>query len=204
MRGANGDIDAEQSETRNMKTLLATAALAAVIASPAFAQTGTRSRVQAAEHPSQYDQQVGRAEAQPRSAAKAPRSTTTTTISVLIPIQRAPRSAPRFRGPRLLIAAVTARAKSKAPGNPRGFVHCSDVISCPGRGAVRAPAKRCAADPGPSRRWCEYRRDLARHHVTARMLHRCRHGRTLMFADFACSLFAEIWEILFGLSCTGL
>ena len=44
-----------------MKTLLATAALAAVIASPAFAQTGTRSRVQAAEHPSQYDQPVGRA-----------------------------------------------------------------------------------------------------------------------------------------------
>ena len=57
-------------ETKNMKTLLATAALAAVIASPAFAQTGTRSRVQAAEHPSQYDQQVGRAEAQPRSAAQ--------------------------------------------------------------------------------------------------------------------------------------
>ena len=23
-------------------------------------------------------------------------------------------------------------------------------------------------------------------------------------ADFACSLFAEIWEVLFGLSCTGL
>jgi hypothetical protein len=45
---------------------------------------------------------------------------------------------------------------------------------------------------------------LARHRVTARMLHRCRHGRTLMFADFACSSFAEIWEILFGLSCTGL
>ena len=57
-------------ETKNMKTLLATAALAAVIASPAFAQTGTRSRVQAAEHPSQYDQPVGRAEAQPRSAAQ--------------------------------------------------------------------------------------------------------------------------------------
>ncbi len=54
-----------------MKTLLAMAALAAVIASPAFAQTGTRSRVQAAEHPSQYDQPVvGRAEAQPRSAAQ--------------------------------------------------------------------------------------------------------------------------------------
>jgi opacity protein-like surface antigen len=52
-----------------MKTLLAMAALAAVIASPAFAQTGTR-RVQAAEHPSQYDQPVGRAEAQPRSAAQ--------------------------------------------------------------------------------------------------------------------------------------
>jgi len=52
-----------------MKTLLAVAALAAVIASPAFAQTGTR-RVQAAEHPSQFDQTVGRAEAQPRSAAQ--------------------------------------------------------------------------------------------------------------------------------------
>ena len=52
-----------------MKTLLAIAALAAVIATPAFAQTGTR-RVQAAEHPSQFDQTVGRAEAQPRSAAQ--------------------------------------------------------------------------------------------------------------------------------------
>src|ERR1700704_1459147 len=57
----------QNSET-TMKTLLAVAALAAVIASPAFAQTGTRSRVQAAEHPSQYDQPVGREEAQPRSA----------------------------------------------------------------------------------------------------------------------------------------
>ena len=54
-----------------MKTLLAVAALAAVIASPAFAQTGTRSRVQAAEHPSQYNQPVGREEAQPRSAMQA-------------------------------------------------------------------------------------------------------------------------------------
>ena len=54
-----------------MKTLLATAALAAVIASPAFAQTGTR-RVQAAEHPSQFDQPVGRVEAQPRSGAGHP------------------------------------------------------------------------------------------------------------------------------------
>jgi len=53
-----------------MKTLLAVAALAAVIASPAFAQSGTRSRVQAAEHPSQFDQTVGRAEAQPRSATQ--------------------------------------------------------------------------------------------------------------------------------------
>ena len=52
-----------------MKTLLAMAALAAVIATPAFAQTGTR-RVQAAEHSSQFDQTVGRAEAQPRSAAQ--------------------------------------------------------------------------------------------------------------------------------------
>ena len=52
-----------------MKTLLAMAALAAVIATPAFAQTGTR-RVQAAEHPSQFDQTVGRTEAQPRSAAQ--------------------------------------------------------------------------------------------------------------------------------------
>ena len=53
-----------------MKTLLAMAALAAVIATPAFAQTGTR-RVQAAEHPSQYDQPVGREEAQPRSGMQA-------------------------------------------------------------------------------------------------------------------------------------
>jgi hypothetical protein len=68
MPGAMGTIT-QNSETKNMKTLLATAALAAVIATPAFAQTGTR-RVQAAEHPSQYDQPVGRAEAQPRSAAQ--------------------------------------------------------------------------------------------------------------------------------------
>ena len=55
-----------------MKTLLAMAAVAAIAWSamtPAFAQTGTR-RVQAAEHPSQYDQPVGRAEAQPRSGAQ--------------------------------------------------------------------------------------------------------------------------------------
>ena len=50
-----------------MKAILAVAALAALIASPAFAQTATR-RVQAAEHPSQYDQPVGRSEGQPRSA----------------------------------------------------------------------------------------------------------------------------------------
>jgi hypothetical protein len=68
--GSMGTIT-QNWETKNMKTLLATAALAAVIASPAFAQTGTRSRVQAAEHPSQYDQQVGREEAQPRSGMQA-------------------------------------------------------------------------------------------------------------------------------------
>jgi hypothetical protein len=67
-----GTLTQKQSETRNMKTLLATAALAAVIASPAFAQTGTRSRVQAVEHPSQYDQPVGRQEAQPRSGQANP------------------------------------------------------------------------------------------------------------------------------------
>jgi hypothetical protein len=60
----------QNSENKNMKTLLATVALAAVIASPAFAQTGTRSHVQTSEHPSQYDQPVGREEAQPRSAAQ--------------------------------------------------------------------------------------------------------------------------------------
>jgi hypothetical protein len=59
----------QNSGAQQMKTLLAMAALAAVIATPAFAQTGAR-RVQAAEHPSQFDQTVGRAEAQPRSAAQ--------------------------------------------------------------------------------------------------------------------------------------
>ena len=54
-----------------MKTLLAAAALAAIIASPALAQTGTR-RVQAAEHPSQFDQPLGRVAAQPRSGQSNP------------------------------------------------------------------------------------------------------------------------------------
>ncbi len=69
MPGAMGTIT--QNWETNMKTLPAMAALAAVIATPAFAQTGTRTRVQAAEHPSQYDQQVGREEAQPRSGMQA-------------------------------------------------------------------------------------------------------------------------------------
>jgi len=71
MRAGRSGTITQNSENKNMKTLLAAAALAAVIASPAFAQTGTRSRVQAAEHPSQYDQPVGREEAQPRSGMQA-------------------------------------------------------------------------------------------------------------------------------------
>jgi hypothetical protein len=51
MRAGRLGTITQNSENKNMKTLLAAAALAAVIASPAFAQTGTRSRVQAAEHP---------------------------------------------------------------------------------------------------------------------------------------------------------
>jgi len=48
-----------------MKTLIATAALAAIIATPALAQTARRAP--ARQHPSQYDQGYGRIEAQPRS-----------------------------------------------------------------------------------------------------------------------------------------
>ena len=49
-----------------MKTLVATVALAAVIASPALAQTARRAPIQ--QYPAQLDQSYGRAEAQPRSA----------------------------------------------------------------------------------------------------------------------------------------
>ena len=45
-----------------MKTLIATLALAAVIASPALAQTARRAPVQ--QYPSQFDQSYGRAEGQ--------------------------------------------------------------------------------------------------------------------------------------------
>jgi hypothetical protein len=50
-----------------MKTLVAAVALAAVIATPALAQTPRRAQVQ--QYPSQFDQAVGRSEGQPRSAA---------------------------------------------------------------------------------------------------------------------------------------
>ena len=49
-----------------MKTLLATVALAAVVASPALAQTTRRAPVQ--QYPSQFEQTYGRSEGQPRSA----------------------------------------------------------------------------------------------------------------------------------------
>src|SRR6476661_9526454 len=71
MRGGDWGPLRRTLENKNMKTLLAMAALAAIIASPAFAQTGTR-RVQAAEHPSQFDQPLGRVEAQPRSGQSNP------------------------------------------------------------------------------------------------------------------------------------
>jgi hypothetical protein len=71
MRAGRSGTITQNSENKNMKTLLAAAALAAIIASPAFAQTGTR-RVQAAEHPSQFDQPLGRVEAQPRSGQSNP------------------------------------------------------------------------------------------------------------------------------------
>ena len=48
-----------------MKTLVATVALAAVIASPALAQTARRAPVQ--QYQSQFDQGYGRSESQPRS-----------------------------------------------------------------------------------------------------------------------------------------
>jgi hypothetical protein len=70
MRAGRLGTITQNSENKNMKTLLAAAALAAIIASPAFAQTGTR-RVQAAEHPSQFDQPLGRVEAQPRSGMQS-------------------------------------------------------------------------------------------------------------------------------------
>jgi hypothetical protein len=49
-----------------MKTLLATVTLAALIASPTWAQTTTR-RAPAAPYSSQFDQSVGRTEGQARS-----------------------------------------------------------------------------------------------------------------------------------------
>jgi hypothetical protein len=49
-----------------MKTLVATVALAAVIASPALAQTARRAPAQQYQSQSQYDQGYGRAEGQPR------------------------------------------------------------------------------------------------------------------------------------------
>ena len=49
---------------KTTKTLIATAALVAVIASPALAQTVRRAPVQ--QYPSQYDQSYGRPEGQPR------------------------------------------------------------------------------------------------------------------------------------------
>ncbi len=49
-----------------MKTLLATVALAAVVASPALAQT-TRRAPPVQQYPSQFDQTYGRSESQPRS-----------------------------------------------------------------------------------------------------------------------------------------
>jgi hypothetical protein len=54
---------------QNMKTLVATVALAAVIASPAFAQTRRAPAVQ--QYPSQYDQPYGSAEAAPRANKQA-------------------------------------------------------------------------------------------------------------------------------------
>jgi hypothetical protein len=52
-----------------MKTLVVTVALAAVIASPAFAQTRRAPAVQ--QYPSQYDQPYGSAEAAPRANKQA-------------------------------------------------------------------------------------------------------------------------------------
>ena len=54
-----------------MKTLVATVALAAVIASPAFAQTATRRAPAVQQYPSQYDQPYGRAEGTPRASNQA-------------------------------------------------------------------------------------------------------------------------------------
>ena len=103
----------QNSENKNMKTLLAMAALAAVIASPAFAQTGTRSRVQAAEHPSQYDQPVGRARGSAAFGGAGHHGLRQQPLSrCRSRSERAPRSAPRLRGPRLLIAAVTSAEHS--------------------------------------------------------------------------------------------
>jgi hypothetical protein len=51
-----------------MKTIVAAVAVAAVIASPAWAQTSQR-RAQPQQNLSQFDQPVGRTESQPRSAA---------------------------------------------------------------------------------------------------------------------------------------
>ena len=51
-----------------MKMLVATAALAAIIASPALAQTSQTYRAPI-QHPSQYDQSYGRTEAQPHTAS---------------------------------------------------------------------------------------------------------------------------------------
>jgi hypothetical protein len=53
-----------------MKTLVATVALAAVIASPAFAQT-RRAPAAVQQYPSQVDQTYGRSENSPRSGNQA-------------------------------------------------------------------------------------------------------------------------------------
>ena len=156
-RGRMGTLT-QNSETKNMKTLLATAALAAVIASPAFAQTGTRSRVQAAEHPSQYDQPVGRARGSAAFGAGQSGLRQQPLSRRRSRSERAPRPAPRLRGPRLLIAAVTSAEHSpekwtsgfspkmrpakesdmQSPGQPRGFVHCNGAYAAQRRCYARA------------------------------------------------------------------
>ena len=93
-------------ENKNMKTLLAMAALAAVIASPAFAQTGTRS---ASRPPSIPRSTTSRSAARRLSRVRRRRAhglRQQPLSRCRSRSERAPRSAPRLQGPRLLIAGA--------------------------------------------------------------------------------------------------
>ena len=113
-----------------MKTLVATVALAAVIASPAFAQTATRRAPAVQQYSSQYDQPYGGPRVLRVRATKPTRSTRTASISVPI----------RIRMSVLNCVATTSTAtsdhsrlhvKRKSPGRtPGAFSSRGSAASC--------------------------------------------------------------------------